>query len=181
MCFGHGSISNWSARRELHSRSPRPKRGMFLLHHALFAPAMFREGAGVLFLVEDGEHGPWTRTPPEGICIRPPTLSVDLHPWWPCASTFPQTTGCRSLQMPVKKCPTRTGLQVAFKCNCPILILECGRRSDHPRAILRSVWDFSGIVGLQSILQVLGLACVNLLRLRMRLQRIHVVKTVHDD
>ena len=85
----------------------------------------------------------------------------------------------RSLQVPLKKCPAGSGLQVAFKSDRPIFILERGRRSDLPRTKLRCMWDFSGIMVLQSILQVLRLACVNLLRLRKRLQRIHVVISVH--
>ena len=37
--FGHGSnLKKWSARQDLHLRSPGPKPGMLLLHHALFAP-----------------------------------------------------------------------------------------------------------------------------------------------
>src|SRR5436309_6628670 len=34
--FGHDSNSNWSERQDLHLRSPGPKPGMLLLHHALF-------------------------------------------------------------------------------------------------------------------------------------------------
>ena len=113
---------------------------------------------------------------------KPGALKAELHsekiggPEGSCATNPDpkRRTQGRSLQMPVKKCPTGTGLQVAFKSNRPIFILERGRRSDHPRTKLRCVWDFSGIMVLQSILQVLRLACVNLLRLRKRLQRIHV-------
>src|SRR5438105_12315808 len=39
MCSATAAIQNWSARQDLHLRSPGPKPGMLLLHHALFAPA----------------------------------------------------------------------------------------------------------------------------------------------
>ena len=52
MCSATAAIQNWSERQDFHLRSPGPKPGMLLLHHALFAPAMFKEGAGVLILVE---------------------------------------------------------------------------------------------------------------------------------
>ena len=75
MCFGHDSESNaelearsaeqrmiwpcrsafrpprleiWSARQDLHLRSPGPRPGMLLLHHALFAPVR-TEHTGDLF------------------------------------------------------------------------------------------------------------------------------------
>src|SRR5213593_106205 len=38
MCSTTAAIGNWSARQDLHLRSPGPKPGMLLLHHALVAP-----------------------------------------------------------------------------------------------------------------------------------------------
>jgi hypothetical protein len=61
---------------------------MLLLHHALFAPAMFKEGAGVLFLVETENTVPGPKTPPKM------ALPVGLAP-----TLFPQTTGCFSVQL----------------------------------------------------------------------------------
>ncbi len=37
--FDHGGTKNWSARQELHLRSPGPKPGALLLRHALKTPA----------------------------------------------------------------------------------------------------------------------------------------------
>src|SRR5437016_10909777 len=55
------AFQKWSARQDLHLRSPGPKPGMLLLHHALFAPAMFKEDAVVLFLVETENTVPGPR------------------------------------------------------------------------------------------------------------------------
>src|SRR2546427_11510833 len=38
MCSATAAFLKWSARQDLHLRSPGPKPGMLLLHHALFAP-----------------------------------------------------------------------------------------------------------------------------------------------
>ena len=77
--FGEGNKQITSARQDLHLRSPGPKPGMLLLHHALDAPA-FGKAPGTWFLwkmdsprlghdnsIEDGGSG--------GICTR--TLSAD--------------------------------------------------------------------------------------------------------
>src|SRR5437667_12862034 len=38
MCSATAAFLKWSARQDLHLRSPGPKPGMLLLHHALVAP-----------------------------------------------------------------------------------------------------------------------------------------------
>ena len=42
-------LGNWSARQDLHLRSPGPRPGMLLLHHTLFAPARFGRAPGSCF------------------------------------------------------------------------------------------------------------------------------------
>src|SRR5262249_39206041 len=88
--------SKWSARRDLHSRSPGPKPGMLLLHHALETPGLGRSrrsgwNAGpkpwqrprgeIEKLLderwcpneEDGDLMPWPSLPPHP-SPRPPPL-----------------------------------------------------------------------------------------------------------
>src|SRR2546423_4021634 len=55
MCSATAAIWNWSARQDLHLRSPGPKPGMLLLHHALFAPACLGAHRGLCFM---GNAGP---------------------------------------------------------------------------------------------------------------------------
>lgn len=83
--------------------------------------------------------------------------------------------------MPVEKCPSRARFQIPLKCYRTILVFERGRRPDHPGTKLRCVWNFPGIVVLKSILQVLGLARVNLFRPRNGLQCVHVVISAHGN
>ena len=75
--FGHGS-EKWSARQDLHLRSPGPKPGVLLLHHALRRPRLRRAtepGLG------QAGHQPWKQARredaenggPEGTCtLNPP-------------------------------------------------------------------------------------------------------------
>src|SRR6266702_1581458 len=91
MCSAHDSILNWSARPDLHLRSPGAKPGMLLLHHALVAPVC---------LGHTGDFVSWGLRDPHTLNLCPAVrfenwrTRRELHPWWPCASTFPQTTGC---------------------------------------------------------------------------------------
>lgn len=98
--FGHGS-EKWSARQDLHLRSPGPKPGMLLLHHALKkAPAPSGDGAGTggrrdinpgnspaLKIEENGG--------PEGACtLNPPAdngalcLELRVQKWWAALVTL---------------------------------------------------------------------------------------------
>src|SRR2546425_59385 len=81
MCSTTAAIGNWSARQDLHLRLPSPRPGMLPLHHALFAPAIWKA------------PGAW-------FCWRRISPSLDGDPWRDLAdpkgiapSTFPQTTG----------------------------------------------------------------------------------------
>ena len=87
----------------------------------------------------------------------------------------------RVSQVPTKKCPPRTCFQVALKSYRPMFIFECGCRPNDPRTKLGCVWDFSRIMITQSVLQVFGLTCINLIRLRKGLQGVNVVIIIHSD
>src|SRR2546425_11949862 len=90
MCSATAAFLKWSARQDLHLRSPGPKPGMLLLHHALFAPVC---------LGHTGDFVPWGWRDPHTLNLCPAVRREnwgtrrELHPGWPCASTFPQTTG----------------------------------------------------------------------------------------
>lgn len=97
--FGHGS-EKWSARQDLHLRSPGPKPGMLLLHHALRRPRLRRAtepGLGQAGLqpweqsrLEDSENGG-----PEGACtLNPPAdngalcFELRVQKWWAALVTL---------------------------------------------------------------------------------------------
>src|SRR6266536_1144999 len=50
MCSATTAIQNWSARQDLHLRSPGPKPGMLLLHHALVAPVCLGHTGDLCFM-----------------------------------------------------------------------------------------------------------------------------------
>src|SRR5580765_4392390 len=77
LCSATAAISNWSARQDLHLRSPGPKPGMLLLHHALFAPAR-TEHTGDLF--SWGLRDPHTLNLSPAVRFENWRSRWDLHP-----------------------------------------------------------------------------------------------------
>ena len=80
------AFQKWSARQDLHLRSPGPKPGMLLLHHALFAPACLGAHRGLCFM---GMAGPTHLEPVSRGKNRKLADPKGVAP-----SAFPQTTGC---------------------------------------------------------------------------------------
>ena len=76
--FGHDSNRNWSARQDLHLRSPGPKPGMLLLHHALVAPVC---------LGHTGDFVSWGMRDPHTLNLCP---AVRLEKWRTRREFYPQ-------------------------------------------------------------------------------------------
>src|SRR5437762_2564431 len=86
MCSATAAFLKWSARQDLHLRSPGPKPGMLLLHHALFAPVC---------LGHTGDFVSWGLRDPH--TLEPVSRGKNrklADPKGVAPSAFPQTTGC---------------------------------------------------------------------------------------